>query len=309
MSSLEEAPERPATGRAHLVRWWDQTAVADQPDADHDDEREDASEREDISRVEGNEAAIPADDQWVWNLHAVPGGGEAVPEKTCSQKARSRRDESRWDPGNRDHPGKEREGQCKPAKGSLVVGPCCGGHAHFHEQVHGSKRHRHAEHDPDPSHAADGIGAEDAAAGQDRHMELHLDGGFVLDDDRSRIVGEDVHAFLSTSYWAAGRTRELSDELIATAARVVGLYAPDGRQVGFTRVVSDGRTVSYLADVYVLEEYRGLGLGLELVRFTVDEGGLARTKWLLHTRDMHRLYVKVGFAAPEGRAMERGPTR
>jgi len=118
-----------------------------------------------------------------------------------------------------------------------------------------------------------------------------------------------VHAFLSTSYWAAGRSRELIDELVATAARVVGLYGADGRQVGFARVVSDGRTVSYLADVYVLDEFRGRGLGIELVRFTVDDSEMAHTKWLLHTRDMHRLYAKVGFAAPDGRAMERWPAR
>lgn len=139
-------------------------------------------------------------------------------------------------------------------------------------------------------------------------MELHLDGGFVLDDDRDRIDRGAVHAFLTTSYWAAGRGRELIDELIETAARVVGLYDRDGGQVGFTRVVSDGHTVSYLADVYVLEGFRGRGLGIELVRFTVETGTLAQTKWLLHTRDMHRLYAKVGFASPDGRAMERWPT-
>ena len=50
-------------------------------------------------------------------------------------------------------------------------------------------------------------------------------------------------------------------------------------------------------------------LGLELVRFTVEGGSLGQTKWLLHTRDMHRLYSKIGFAAPDGRAMERWPTR
>jgi len=140
-------------------------------------------------------------------------------------------------------------------------------------------------------------------------MEANLEGGFVLDDNRDRIDGAAVHAFLTTSYWATGRDRDLIDELIATAARVVGLYARDGSQVGFTRVVSDGRTVSYLADVYVLEEFRGRGLGVELVRFTVDEGTLAQTKWLLHTRDMHRLYAKVGFSLPDGRAMERWPAR
>ena len=88
------------------------------------------------------------------------------------------------------------------------------------------------------------------------------------------------------------------DDLIATAARVVGLYAPDGRQLGFARVVSDGHTVSYLADVYVLDEVRGRGFGLELVRFTVDGGPLGRRSWLLRTRDMHRLYAKLGFVAP-----------
>lgn len=140
-------------------------------------------------------------------------------------------------------------------------------------------------------------------------MKRDLPDGFVLDDDRSRVDGAAVHAFLSTSYWAAGRSREMIDELIATAARVVGLYSADGTQVGFARVVSDNHTVSYLADVYVLEQFRGRGLGVELVRFTVDESSQAHTKWLLHTRDMHRLYARVGFATPDGRAMERWPAR
>jgi GNAT superfamily N-acetyltransferase len=129
--------------------------------------------------------------------------------------------------------------------------------------------------------------------------------GFVLDDDPDRIDRTAVHAFLSGSYWALGRERELMDELIATAARVVGLYGPDGDQLGFARVVSDLHTVSYLADVYVLEEVRGRGFGLELVRFTVDGGMLGPTKWILHTRDMHRLYAKLGFVTPGERAMER----
>jgi GNAT superfamily N-acetyltransferase len=139
-------------------------------------------------------------------------------------------------------------------------------------------------------------------------MRRDLPDGFQLDDDPGRIDRAAVHAYLSgESYWAAGRPRDVMDELIASAARVVGLYAPDGRQAGFTRVVSDGRTVSYLADVYVLEEHRGRGLGLELVRFTVDEGPLAGTKWLLHTRDMHGLYARLGFAEPGERLMEREP--
>jgi GNAT superfamily N-acetyltransferase len=138
-------------------------------------------------------------------------------------------------------------------------------------------------------------------------MQQYLDAGFVLDDDPARIDRVAVHAFITESYWARGRTLDLMDELIARAERVGGLYGPDGRQLGFARVVSDGFTVSYLADVYVLEEVRGRGLGLALVRFTVDDGALAHTKWILHTRDMHRLYARLGFVAPGERTMERMP--
>jgi GNAT superfamily N-acetyltransferase len=131
----------------------------------------------------------------------------------------------------------------------------------------------------------------------------------VLDDDLGRIDRAAVHEYLSgESYWAFGRAREVMDELLDTAARVVGLYL-DGRQLGFARVVSDRHTVSYLADVYVLEEARGRGFGLELVRFAVDEEPIASTKLILHTRDMHRLYAKLGFAAPDERMMERWPAR
>jgi GNAT superfamily N-acetyltransferase len=137
-------------------------------------------------------------------------------------------------------------------------------------------------------------------------VQRALADGFVLDDDPNRVDRAAVHAFITTSYWAAGRDRAVMDDLIATAARVVGLYAADGRQLGFARVVSDRHTVSYLADVYVLEEARGRGFGLELVRFTVDGGPLAATKWMLHTRDMHRLYARLGFVAPGERTMERG---
>ena len=137
-------------------------------------------------------------------------------------------------------------------------------------------------------------------------MQRHLEGGFLLDDAPGRIDGAAVHAFITERYWAQGRTRELMEELIARAARVGGLFGPAGRQLGFARVVSDGHTVSYLADVYVLEEVRGRGLGLELVRFTVDGGSLGDTKWILHTRDMQGLYEKIGFRGPGERTMERG---
>ena len=135
-------------------------------------------------------------------------------------------------------------------------------------------------------------------------MKRDLGDGYELDDDPARIDREAVHAYLVGSYWAAGRPREVQDALIDNAARVVGLYH-EGAHVGFSRAVSDGHVQSYLADVYVLEEHRGRGLGVELVRFSIDDGPLAQTRWLLHTADAHGLYRKLGFTDPSDRVLER----
>ena len=135
-------------------------------------------------------------------------------------------------------------------------------------------------------------------------MRQELENGFELDDDPARIDREAVHAFLTRSYWAAGRSREVQDALIDAAQRVVGLYR-DGRQLGFSRTVTDGHVHAYLADVYVLSEARGRGLGVELVRFSVEGGPFARCRWLLHTKDAHGLYDKFGFGPPSDRLLER----
>ena len=132
-----------------------------------------------------------------------------------------------------------------------------------------------------------------------------LRGGYELDDDRARIDRAAVHAYVSgESYWAKGRSRETMDTLIESAQRVCGLYQ-GGIQVGFSRSLSDFHVRSYLADVYVLPEHRGRGLGVELVRFSVEEGPLAGTAWLLHTADAHALYEKFGFEAASERVLER----
>lgn len=138
-------------------------------------------------------------------------------------------------------------------------------------------------------------------------MKRDLGDGYELDDDLRRIDRAAVHGYLTRSYWAEGRPRDVQDELIDNAARVVGLYR-DGEQVGFSRAISDGHVQSYLADVYVLEAHRGRGLGVELVRFSVEEGPLAGTKWYLHTRDAHDLYRRFGFAEPSERVLERTTT-
>jgi ribosomal protein S18 acetylase RimI-like enzyme len=138
-------------------------------------------------------------------------------------------------------------------------------------------------------------------------VRRELGDGFELDDDPARIDLDAVHAYLSgESYWGRGRSRELVERSIAGSQRVLGLYR-GGKQVGFARAVSDGATVAYLADVYVLPCARGRGLGLELVREIVEGANGSEVRWLLHTADAQGLYRKVGFAEgpPAYALMER----
>jgi GNAT superfamily N-acetyltransferase len=136
-------------------------------------------------------------------------------------------------------------------------------------------------------------------------VKRELPGGYELDDDRDRVDCEAVHDFISNhSYWAPGRGRAEMDGLIDRADRVCSLYLGDA-QIGFSRSVdAPDAFLVYLADVYVLPEHRGRGLGIELVRFTVEEGPFAGRRWVLHTADAHGLYAKFGFVAGE-RLLER----
>jgi GNAT superfamily N-acetyltransferase len=136
-----------------------------------------------------------------------------------------------------------------------------------------------------------------------------LPDGLELDDDPKRVDIDAVHAFISQeSYWGRGRARERIARAIEGSTRVVGIYRGSD-QVGFARAVSDGAVVAYLADVYVLESYRGKGLGLELIREIVDGDTQDDVRWMLHTADAAGLYRKLGFSpqAPPYPLMERPP--
>lgn len=139
-------------------------------------------------------------------------------------------------------------------------------------------------------------------------MKRELGDGYELDDDPARIDIDAVFRYLSgESYWARGRSRETIERLVREAQRVVGVYK-EGRQVGFSRTVTDGVAFAYLADVYILPEHQGRGLGTELVRETVVLGPYSKRRWLLHTHDAHELYRQFGFGEPSDTLMERRAT-
>jgi GNAT superfamily N-acetyltransferase len=119
-------------------------------------------------------------------------------------------------------------------------------------------------------------------------------GGFCISTEKTRLDIPLIHEYLSQhSYWAKGRAFEVVRRSIEHSL-CFGVYARD-RQVGFARVVTDYATFSWLCDVFILEAYRGRGLGKWLVAIIVDYPGLQNAmRFLLATRDAHDLYAKYG---------------
>lgn len=131
-------------------------------------------------------------------------------------------------------------------------------------------------------------------------------GRFAISTDRSRIDVDAVHAYLTRSYWAQGIGRDIVARSIE-GSLCFGLYDPAGGQAGFARLITDGVTFAYLADVYVLEDWRGLGLGKALTAAIVSHPVTANARRvLLATADAHTLYAQHGFKllARPGNMME-----
>ncbi len=119
-------------------------------------------------------------------------------------------------------------------------------------------------------------------------------GDYEVCTDRDRLDLEVIHGFLVRSYWSPGIPRSVVARAIEHSL-CFGIYH-HGAQVGFARVVSDRATFAYLADVFVLEEHRGIGLSKRLLTAIMahpDLQGLRR--FLLGTRDAHGLYRQFGF--------------
>ncbi len=104
-----------------------------------------------------------------------------------------------------------------------------------------------------------------------------------------------IHAYLSEySYWAKGISFELVNQSLRHSF-CVGIFIND-RQIGFARLITDYTTFAWLADVYVLEEFRGQGLSKSMMQFMMQESWVQRLRRLmLNTRDAHGLYRQFGF--------------
>jgi N-acetylglutamate synthase-like GNAT family acetyltransferase len=122
--------------------------------------------------------------------------------------------------------------------------------------------------------------------------------GYRISKSAKDVDLDVVHGFLSTSYWAAGIPREVVARSIANSLCFSLLSG--NRQVGFARVVTDQATFAYLADVFIIAEESGKGLGKWLIDEIVRDSRLqGLRRFMLATRDAHELYRKFGFSEME----------
>jgi GNAT superfamily N-acetyltransferase len=131
-------------------------------------------------------------------------------------------------------------------------------------------------------------------------------GAYLISTDASLLDLQVVHGYLSESYWAAGVPEEVVRRSIENSL-CFGVYRGE-EQAGFARVVTDSATFAYLADVFVLEEHRGRGIGKWLVEVILSHPELqGLRRWMLATRDAHDLYLRYAFTelARPGIFMER----
>jgi GNAT superfamily N-acetyltransferase len=131
-------------------------------------------------------------------------------------------------------------------------------------------------------------------------------GPYFLSTDPSLLDLSLIHKFLSEqSYWAPGIPREVVERSLENSL-CFGLFH-ESQQIGFARVVTDRATFAWLGDVFVIDAFRGQGLGKWMVRRLLEHPDLQRLRRiLLGTRDAHSLYARFGFTslAEPGRFLE-----
>lgn len=119
-------------------------------------------------------------------------------------------------------------------------------------------------------------------------------GEYLITTNSSRLDVDVIHGYLSQSYWAAGIPRYIIEKSIDNSL-CFGVFHQQA-QVGFARLVTDMATFAYLADVFILPDYRGRGLSkwlMEVIHSHPELQNLRR--WMLATRDAHGLYSQFGW--------------
>lgn len=128
-----------------------------------------------------------------------------------------------------------------------------------------------------------------------------------ISTDKTRLDLDVIHGFLRQAYWSRDIPRQTVLRAI-DGSLCFGGYVDGVGQVAFARVITDGATFAYLADVFVLEDQRGKGYSKQLMQAVMAHPRLqGLRRFMLATWDAHGLYAQFGFqpAARPDRLMEK----
>lgn len=108
-----------------------------------------------------------------------------------------------------------------------------------------------------------------------------------------------IHAYLSKeSYWA----KDIPYTTVEVALKhsfCIGVFDKE-KQIAFARLVTDYSTFAYLADVYVVQEYRKKGVSKMMMKYIMELESVKKIRrFMLATLDAHELYKQYGFSAPK----------
>ena len=118
-----------------------------------------------------------------------------------------------------------------------------------------------------------------------------------IDTDKAKLQFDVIHGFISRTYWAKDIPAAVMRRAIDNSL-CFGAYNQRDEQVAFARVTTDYATFAYLADVFVLQHYQGLGIGKALIAEVVAHPELqGLRRFMLATFDAHDLYRQFGFNA------------
>jgi GNAT superfamily N-acetyltransferase len=119
--------------------------------------------------------------------------------------------------------------------------------------------------------------------------------GYWTSDDPALVDVARVHQWMSEeSYWARGVARDVMERAIEHSLSV-GLYAVDGMQVGYARLVTDQATFAWLCDVFVDPAHRGHGLGSFLVAQAIGHPDVADIRQVLMAEPGRTIYRRLGY--------------
>ncbi|MBI1933395.1 MAG: GNAT family N-acetyltransferase [Ignavibacteriales bacterium] len=127
--------------------------------------------------------------------------------------------------------------------------------------------------------------------------EYHQD-EFTISTDPVKLQIDVIHNFLINAYWSKNIPFSIVKNSVENSFCFGVYYKSD--QVGFARLITDFTSFAYLADVFILEEFRGKGLSKWLMKTIIDFPELQSLRgWMLKTTDAHELYKKFGFTSPK----------